>query len=849
MRGPRLADTLERLQLVLGDRYLFERELGRGGMATVYLARDLKHDRAVAVKVLLPDLSASIGAERFEREIRLAGRLQHPHILGMYDSGVADGLLYYVMPFVEGESLRDRIDREGQLTIDDALQITLEVADALGYAHKHNIIHRDIKPENILLTGGHALVADFGIARAVEAGAQKLTQTGMAIGTPTYMAPEQGMGEAVGSTVDIYSLGCVLFEMLAGEPPFGGKNASAILAKHVMEQVPSLRIIRQSVPEEVEMAIFAAMGKSPADRPQTCAAFAEMLVNVPVGHTSTRLMTMRHTAARRTGGGMSGAFSAGGLAVVPRWRRPTVMIGAAVVIVAGAFGAWKFGGHRNVNAGAGGLDPKHIAVLYFDNVKPSDSLGFLADGLTENLIQNLTSVSGLSVVSRGGVEQWRGDTVLAPDSIARALGAGTLVRGSVEKTGDKVRVTVHLIDATTAADLVRPRSFDLPVANLAVVRDSTVQEAATMIRTGLTENVQLRQQRQGTTNNDAWVLLQRGERLRKNGDGAGADTVLAQAEALDPKWPDPVIARARVAYEASRRTGLDPEAAKDAIGIGIEHADRALALDAQNADALELRGNLKYWRWLLGLEADKKKAADLIASARADLEQARTTNPNQAGAWASLSHLYYNVTDATLTDVNIAAQRAWEADAFLSNAETVLARLFLSSYDLQQWPKARQWCDDMQHRFPRSFQAPRCKLFLMTGKNESANAARADTPLAWRLADSVVALAPKARHDFQRFNSDLLVAAVLARAGLNDSARRVLNRSKGNAEIDASRDLAQFAAFVDVLLNDKTAAIADLTTFLAASDRRRASFAANAGWWYDSLKDLPAYKSLVGTTN
>ena len=402
---PGLAETIERLQLVLADRYLFERELGRGGMATVYLARDIKHDRAVAVKVLLPDLSASIGAERFEREIRVAGRLQHPHILSMYDSGVADGLLYYVMPFVDGESLRDRIDREGQLTVDDALQITLEVADALGYAHKQQIVHRDIKPENVLLTGGHALVADFGIARAVEEGAQKLTQTGMAIGTPVYMAPEQGMGEAVGQTVDIYSLGCMLFEMLAGEPPFSGKNSSAILAKHVMEQVPSIRIVRQSVPEEVEMAIYAAMGKSPADRPQTCAAFAEMLVEAPTGFTSTRLMTMRHTAARRSGSGVTGAFSKNVPMQLPIWRRPVVLIGAALVIAGGGFAAWKLGGHGPVKAGAGGLDPKRIAVLYFDNVKPSDSLGFLADGLTENLIQNLSSVAGLSVVSRGGVGQ------------------------------------------------------------------------------------------------------------------------------------------------------------------------------------------------------------------------------------------------------------------------------------------------------------------------------------------------------------------------------------------------------------------------------------------------------------
>ena len=273
----------------------------------------------------------------------MAGRLQHPHILGMYDSGVSDGLLYYVMPFVEGESLRDRLDREGQLSVEDALQITLEVADALEYAHKQQVIHRDIKPENVLLSGGHALVADFGIARAVEDGAQQLTQTGMALGTPTYMAPEQGMGEKVGVTADIYSLGCMLFEMLAGEPPFSGKNASAILAKHVMEQVPSLRIIRQSVPEEVEYAIFCSLGKSPADRPQSAAAFAALLVAAPMpaGATSTRMMTMRHTTARRTTSGMTSAFGVAAPMPVPLWKRPMVLGVALLVLVGGAFGAYK----------------------------------------------------------------------------------------------------------------------------------------------------------------------------------------------------------------------------------------------------------------------------------------------------------------------------------------------------------------------------------------------------------------------------------------------------------------------------------------------------------------------------
>ena len=292
------SDTFVRLREAIGDRYTIERELGRGGMATVFLARDQKHDREVAIKVLHPELSASIGAERFEREIKLAAKLQHPHILGLYDSGVADGLMYYVMPFVKGESLRDRLDRESMLPFEDAIRITLEVCGALQHAHEHGIVHRDIKPENILLSGDHALVADFGIARAAsEAGQAKLTQTGMAVGTPVYMAPEQSTGDTVGPTADIYSLGCMLYEMLAGEPPFMGSNAMAIMAKHLMEQVPSVRVVRSAVPEEVEQAIFFALAKTPVDRPQTAKAFGEML-GMPMGATAT-MRVMRGSVAMR----------------------------------------------------------------------------------------------------------------------------------------------------------------------------------------------------------------------------------------------------------------------------------------------------------------------------------------------------------------------------------------------------------------------------------------------------------------------------------------------------------------------------------------------------------------------
>ncbi|HEY0778291.1 MAG TPA: serine/threonine-protein kinase, partial [Gemmatirosa sp.] len=225
--GPGLTE----LAAALAGRYAAERAIGRGGMATVYLARDRKHERAVAIKVLRPELAASIGAERFLREIRVAATMQHPHVLGLYDSGEAGGLLYYVMPFVAGESLRDRMRRAGQLPVEEALRIAAEVADALAYAHGRGTVHRDIKPENVLLSEGHAVVADFGIARATAPGAERLTETGMALGTPAYMSPEQAAGDpGVGPSTDVYALGCVLCEMLVGEPPFTGPNGMAVMA-------------------------------------------------------------------------------------------------------------------------------------------------------------------------------------------------------------------------------------------------------------------------------------------------------------------------------------------------------------------------------------------------------------------------------------------------------------------------------------------------------------------------------------------------------------------------------------------------------------------------------------------
>jgi len=293
---------LARLEPALAGRYTIARELGRGGMATVFLAHDVRHDRPVALKVVRPEVAAALGAERFLREIKVTARLNHPHILPLLDSGEAGGCLYYVMPYVEGESLRARLDREQQLPVDEALRITREVADALAYAHSRDVLHRDVKPENILITEGHALVADFGIARAITAaGPERLTEAGLAVGTPAYMSPEQSTGvERLDGRSDLYSLGCVLYEMLAGEPPFTGPTARAIIAKRLADPALGVRRLRDAVPAGVEQALLTALARVPADRFATCAAFVEALaarVEAPARQRSIAVLPFANLSA------------------------------------------------------------------------------------------------------------------------------------------------------------------------------------------------------------------------------------------------------------------------------------------------------------------------------------------------------------------------------------------------------------------------------------------------------------------------------------------------------------------------------------------------------------------------
>jgi tRNA A-37 threonylcarbamoyl transferase component Bud32 len=432
-----VTDAITSLRAAFLPRYAVERELGRGGMATVYLAEDLVLHRRVALKVLHAELAASLGRERFLREIEIAARFTHPHILALHDSGEADGRLFYAMPYVEGESLRQRLTRESQLAVADAIEILRAVASALTHAHRQGVVHRDIKPENILLAAGgsgagvHPLVADFGIARALDvAGGERLTETGLALGTPSYMSPEQSAGSSrVDGRSDIYALGCVGYEMLAGTPPFTGKTTQAIMARHAVDPVPPLHTVRATVPPAVEAAIERALAKVPADRFTTAAEFGDALVAEAV----TLPLLGRRLARRHA--------------------RPVV--GVALGAAALAIGAWYL---RGSPASPAVLpSAAKIAVLPLVAATQDTSLARLGQDLAVTVSASLDGVGGIETADRIRVANATAERPgLSPSEgaeLARRLGAGSLLRGTLVRAGDNVRLDLVLYSSAGLAPL------------------------------------------------------------------------------------------------------------------------------------------------------------------------------------------------------------------------------------------------------------------------------------------------------------------------------------------------------------------------------------------------------------
>jgi tetratricopeptide (TPR) repeat protein len=543
----------------LSARYEIERELGRGGMATVYLARDLKHDRWVALKVLHPELAHALGPERFLREIRTTARLDHPHILPVLDSGEAGGLLWYTMPYVRGESLRDRLRRETQLPVEAALDIARQVATALDYAHREGVVHRDLKPENILLAEGQARVADFGVARALDVGTGgKLTETGMAVGTPAYMSPEQASAGPVDGRSDVYALGCVLYEMLAGEPPYTGPTAQAIVAKRLSDPVPSVRRLREELPEELDAALRRALAKAPADRFATAAEFAQALAER--GARRVPVVSVRK----------------------PR-RRQLAMVGALGAGLAIVVGLW-----LTLMAQRGRTDPKRVMVAVLANRTGNpalDPVGLTAaDYINRGLLQ-----TGLVEVVDVGVLYVQGRAATGepaePRALARRNGAGIVVTGSYDQSGDSLVFLASIVDVGSGRVLQALEPVRGPLAR----RELALEALRQRVTVGLAGLLDPRLSELTTAtpeppNYAAYQAFVAGQNALWSGDWwEDAAAQFRQAVKLDSTFLTAAVWVEMAAWGGGGPPGC---AVADSVGHALQpHRDRLTLLDRLQLDA------------------------------------------------------------------------------------------------------------------------------------------------------------------------------------------------------------------------------------------------------------------------
>ena len=445
----------DRLSAALADRYRIERELGQGGMATVYLAADLKHDRKVAIKVLREDLSASVGKDRFLREIKVAASLQHPHVLPLYDSGEADGLLFYVMPFVDGLSLREKLTRDGELPIGDAVRILRDLADALSEAHRHGVVHRDLKPENVMLRGRHALVTDFGVAKALSeaTGRHSLTTMGVALGTPTYMAPEQAVADPnTDHRADLYAFGIVAYELLTGRPPFSGRSPQQVLAAHVTatpEPITNHRVL----PAQIAALVMQCLEKNPGDRPQSA---EELIPQLESAMTSSGGITPTETAPHRAQvhatatRGVEPASASTAAPASGRHLRRGAIVAAALAVLALA---WMAFGQPQTSAPRLDELRGQIAVLPFENIGGDTANAYLADGMTDELATALAKMSELRVASRTSSYAFRDVASRDLTAIRSALKAGSVIEGTVSRAGDQVRISARLTNTGDGVEI------------------------------------------------------------------------------------------------------------------------------------------------------------------------------------------------------------------------------------------------------------------------------------------------------------------------------------------------------------------------------------------------------------
>jgi serine/threonine-protein kinase len=554
-----------RLGRALGRGYALERELVGGGMSRVFVASDTALDRRIVVKVLPPEMAAAVNVERFRREIQLAASLLHPHIIPLLNAGETHGLPYYTMPFVEGESLRARLERDSRMDVSEAIRLVCEIAGALDYAHRRGIVHRDIKPENILAHDGHALVTDFGIARAISRAARKdvLTTAGIALGTPAYMSPEQGSGDGeIDGRSDIYALGCLLFELLADRPPFTGPTPLAIIVRHLNDPVPGVRALRPDVPAGIEAAVSRALAKRPADRFATAAEFAAALEKpepLPA-------------------------------AAGPRAPQPP----------AGTEGT---------------ATPRFVAVLPFANMSAEVENEYFSDGITEDIIAQLSKIRDLKVLSRTSSMRYKQHSESVRE-IGRDLGVTHVLEGSVRRSGTRLRIVAQLIDAKSDEHLWA-ETYDRELTDIFAIQTEVAERIATILHARLSPTDRSRLAQKPTEDMEAYNLYLLGRHHYNKVTPADFEKALAYYRRAIER--DPTFARAHASlaeaklYLGTGYWGIRPH---DAFPEAFALATRALSLDPHDAESHAAAGVYHEW-----YEYDWRKGG-------AELEQALALNPS-----------------------------------------------------------------------------------------------------------------------------------------------------------------------------------------------------------------------------
>ncbi len=684
-----MADLQEQLQESLSGSYTLERELGRGGMATVYLAMDEKHHRPVAFKVLHSERAIALGPERFRREIAMAARLQHPHILSVFDSGESPGgQLWFTMPYVEGETLRDRLGREGQLPVADAVRIAREAAQALQYAHTHGVIHRDVKPENLLLTAdGSTLVADFGVARALEGSVgetKALTEPGVAVGTPAYMSPEQASGEReVDARSDIYALGSVLYEMLAGEPPFTGKSVQAVLSKRLATAAPPVSVLRDGISPALSAVVATSLERSPTDRYPTAAAFASALDSAALGRPRGGARAARRRPFRRLGAFAVGLVVVGGAAVVAvvAWRRSAGVAGPATV---------------------------ELAVLPFEVVGDTANVYF-ASGITDEIRSKLSQVPTLRLIASASSNQYL-HTTKPQEQIGRELGVRYLLTGRVKweqaaNGARRVRVSPELVEVGqgTAPETRWQQSYDTTLADVFDVQSAVATRVADNLGVVLSPPARDQLAAAPTQNLAAYDAYLRSAALIGNDPPTvrRAVALAEQAVALDSTfakaWAHLSLLHSTL-YVLAVPTPADSDAARQA-------ADRAVALAPLAPDGYLARG-FYYIR-----------IAHDLAAARADYETALRFDPSSSAAIGSLAG-----ADATSGRWGAALGHARQAAALDPRSARQSGNLALQLLWLRRYPDAQAEAERGLVLAPGDLELTEDRLMSRLGEGDLAGA-------------------------------------------------------------------------------------------------------------------------------